>query len=214
MTKLVSLYGRPGRLGAPPQYQFSLFSMSGSPGEAVDPTKMNPAVLKDPILTVDPRELSNVDAGIQALYTLAFAYPGLTFGQLLEKTGRLSGIFGDFGNWVSKTVGNAGDKLGEWGGDFVRLVTDREVRDGLKDYAAAYYTGGASAGVQGMMGQGGKEAGMVDQAMAFLSNLGKGQKQNAAQIQQAGFGGMNFSDPKIIAMGMGGIILLVLLLNK
>jgi len=208
MTKLVSMYGKRSSLGAAPQYQFSLFSMSG----AADPTKMDPNLLKDPILTANPLDLSDIDAGIQALYALEYAYPGITFGEILKRSeNRLGNMFGDFGNWVSKTVSNAGNKMGDWGGDAVRLLTDKEVRSGLQDYAAAYATGGASAGIQGMIGGEGDQ-GVFNQVMGFLGSLGKGSK---SQVQQAGittgWGGM---DPKILAMGAGGLILLVLLLKK
>lgn len=213
MTKLVSLYGKCGqhkKLGAP-QYQFSLFSMSGA--APVDPTKLDVNLIKDPILTVNPLELSDIDAGIQALYAIAYTYPGITFGDILKKSkNKLGNIFGDFGNWVSKSVGDAGDKLGEWGGDAVRLLTDKEVRSGLQDYGAAYATGGASMGIQGMLGGEG-DSSTVNQVMKFLGSLGAGSKQ---QVQQAGFGGMDFGnmDPKFLALGAGGLILLVLLLKK
>lgn len=212
MTKLVSLYGKcgqPRKLGAP-QYQFSLFSMSGAP---VDPTKLDPNLIKDPILTVNPLELSNVDAGIQALYAIAYTYPGITFGEILKKSeNKLGNIFGDFGNWVSKSIGDAGDKIGEWSGGAVRLLTDREVRSGLQDYAAAYATGGQSSAIQGLLGGEGDNS-TVNQVMKFLGSLGSNSK---AQVQQAGFGGMDFGniDPKLLAIGAGGLILLVLLLKK
>lgn len=215
MTKLVSLYGKrePVKIAAPPQYQFSLFSMSGT----IDPSKLPKELLNDPILTADPRDLSDIDAGIQVLYAITKKFPNITFGDLLDKKNKMGGLLkaiGNFGNWCADKAGAVGDKLGDWGGDAIRLLTDREVRDGLKDYGAAYATGGQSVALEKFLGgQGGEgEGSAVNGVMNFLSNLGKGSKQ---EVRQASFsGGIDFSDPKIMALGAGGLILLVLLLNK
>lgn len=209
MTRLVSLYGR-SKMGAAPQYQFSLFSMSGAP---TDPAQIDPEMLKDPILTADPRELSNVDAGIQALYAIAYMNPGITFGDLLRMSqNSLKGnIFGDLGNWTKKTLSDGIDKLGDIGGSTVRLLTDQEVQSGLQNYAAAYATGGQSAALQGLLGGEGDQS-AIGQVMGFLSNLGKSSK---SQVQQASMGtGLGSIDPKLLFLGMGGLIFVVLLLKK
>ena len=212
MTNLVTLEGKCGKskLAAAPQYQFSLFSMSGK--AEIDPTQLDPALLKDPILTADPLELSDIDAGIQALYAIDYLNPGVTFGDLISQSeNSLSGNpLGDFGNWIKKTTSDGIDKLGNISGSTIRLLTDKEVRSGLQDYAAAYATSGGSAAIQGMLG-GEEDQSAIGQVMGFLGGLGKSSKQ---QVRQAGYGGISGIDPKLLMLGGGGLILLVLLLKK
>lgn len=183
---LVSMYGRP-RLGAP-QYQFSLFSMSGEAEKK--------ALENDEIANVDPRTLSDKDAGLQALYILAKIYPGLTWGDLLNYKQRLGGNWlTDAGNWVAKTTSNAGDKIGEWGGSALRLLTDQEVADGIDHYVSTA-TGGSE----------------MDK---FLQSLGLTSKKS---VDKAGIGDGYFGDfgditPTTLMVG-GGLLLGIILLLK
>jgi len=198
MSKLVTMYGK--KLGAP-QYQFSLFSMSGNGGN-----------MNDDILNINPTELSNIDAGIQVLYAIEKEYPGITWGELISmsRKSKLGNIFGDFGNWVADKAGAVGDKLGDWGGSAVRLVTDKEVKDGITSYAASYATGGGSSALEGLFGE---DSGIsLSQIKQLVSGLGQSSKQ---EVQAAGFGGMDFGniDPKLLMIGGGALILLVLLLK-
>jgi len=213
MTKLVSMYGK-NQVGAAPQYAFSLFSMSGNGSQISEEMK------NDPILSTDPRELSNVDAGIQVLYAINMLYPGITFGELAnvssEKLGK--NIFekawdagGDLFKGGGKLLSDTASKVGDLSGSAFRLLTDKDVREGIMSYAAGYATGGQSMALEGFLGgEGG--APEVKDIMNFLGSLGKGSKN---EVQQAGFD-MDFSkmDPKWMALGAGGLILLVLLLKK
>lgn len=194
--KLMTLNGMGNRMG---QNKFSLISLTGNNGQG------------DALLKVDPRELSDRDAGVWALYSIVKFNPGITWGDLLRKNVNLSGwnpfknlgrkiqnVGNDFSSWVGNTVSDAGDKLGEWSGDTIRLLTDKEVVDGLSQYGAAYATGGASMAVDGFSLDG------------FLSSLGASTKK---RVNTASIGGFENVDPKILAMVAGGVILLVIALK-
>lgn len=193
---LVSMYGKPG-LGAP-QYQFSLFSMSGRND-----------LQNDPIVNINPNDLSDVDAGIQALYIVAAMHPGITWGDFLSRNslGRkwYERWIGDpaksLVSWTGDTISNVGDKLGDWGGSTVRLITDERVSSGLSNYGAAYLTGGGSEAAKSLFG-GKADLGSV---LEFLGGLGKKSKQS---VEAAGL------DMNTLIIFGGGLLLVVLLLRR
>ena len=192
--------------------KFSLISFSGALGA---PYKADPLGT----LGINPLELDDVDAGIWTLSMLVRRYPNLKWGDLVN--GKLSGWWtnlkksaSDLGDWVGDKSGSIGDKLGEWGGDAIRLFADEEVRDGVKEYSAAYMTGGKSAGIQGMLesfSKGktstGDQSSLTAQFTDLLKSIGIGTKQD---IQQASMGDMNFN-PMWLVGGLGVGLVLVLL---
>lgn len=195
--------------------KFSLISFSGALGA---PYKADPLGT----LGINPLELDDVDAGIWTLFMIVKKYPNLKWGDLIN--GNLSGWWtdlkkgaGDLGNWVADKSGSVGDKLGEWTGDAIRLISDEEVRDGVKEYSAAYMTGGKSAGIQGMLesfSKGnvpqvsqGEQNTLAAQFEELLKSIGSGTKQD---IQKAGMGDMSFN-PMWLIGGLGfGLVLVVL----
>ena len=101
---------------------------------------------------------------------------------------------GDFINW-------AGDKAG----DAIRLLTDKEVMEGLRAYGSAYATGGSSEGIMGML------QGLPPQGQDFFNKLIGGMGRNT-KTQVAGFGGLG-QIPPIYLLAGAGLILLVLILK-
>lgn len=198
MTKLVTMYGKKPsyNLGAP-QYQFSLFSMSGKPEN-------------DPILNMDLSKLSNIDAGIAALYAINKAYPGITWGQMLGLTpykkmgGKFGNFFRDTFSFTSRNIGDFVNWSGEKAGEAVRLLTDKEVVSGLSQYGAAYATGGASAGLTGMLDSLGMGQGGQDILKKLLGTLGMNAKQQTNTIA-----GIN----PIYLIGGAGLLLLIVILK-
>lgn len=184
--KLVTLSGKSRALGQG-KYSFSLFSMTG----AADMLKLN------------PRELSDIDAGIWALYRIDRMYPGITWGDIRrarkgigkQKLGRRWFEFG-------KLLSDIGDKTGEWSGDVIRLLTDREVREGITQYASGFATGGVSTGIQGFLGQLG--SGFPD---LMKSNLLRSLGQTAKGELIPGI--PNY----YLAIGGGGLLFMLLLLK-
>jgi len=198
---LITLSGQQ-RTGA----AFSLFSFAGS----------SPAgITQRQIL-----ELDDPEAGIMFLKAITEAYPGITWGELLNfrRSGlaeqpppQLAGIGDFFGRqWDNFTdaVSDTGDKLGEWGGDIIRLVTDKEVVDGVSRYGTAYATGGGSEGIRAFMENLG--GGDPSQIMDFLGNIGRQGKTAIAGTGQQLIAGV---DNKYLMMGAAGLILLVLIIK-
>lgn len=192
------MYGRK-KLGEAPK--FSIFSLSGNANHG--------------ILDIDPRELSNVDAGIWTLALLAEKHPGITWRQLASMNSKMSGI-GDWFKrgvrWTKDAVGDTANFISDKSGSAIRLLTDEQVQAGLSRYGQAYATGGTSEGVRGLLDNfGGGGSDVQNQVMSFLSNLGGGTKRQINTAEAGGFGGI---DPKLLMMGAGGLILLVLLTGR
>lgn len=205
--KLVSMYGRPrvGKCGqslGAPQYQFSLFSLMGNQGPM------------DEILSIDPRELDPVDAGVQTLYAFAKAKPGATWADIVAFSQGLSlgrKWYERLGSMIGNGIADAGDKIGDWTGAGIRLLTNKEVMSGVSQYAGAFATGGASAGVMGMLQNlGGSESGLsAGNIKDLLSSIGLKTQQN---VQAAGIN-IGQWDPKILAIAGGALVLVLLLLK-
>ncbi len=197
-TKLVTLSGRNSAALGQPKFQFSLFSMAG----------------KADFLKVDPRELNDIDAGIWMLALIDHYYPGITWGEIYEATrgaqlgkswlGRQIASIGDF---IGTGISDAGDKIGEWTGDTIRLITDKEVRDGIKEYATAYATGGQSVALDQVVSQ--LAAGDIPIG-DMLSRIGKNTKTNYASMGAQLIEGV---DNKFLLIGGAGFLFLILLLR-
>lgn len=148
----------------------------------------------------DPRGLSDQDAGVLFLMWLN--------DQFIELSGRLGKC--DWWNlkchteeaidWVGEKGKAVLDYTGDKVGSAVRLLTDEEVRAGIKDYGTAYMTGGGSVALEQFLQQGG---------LPSLSQLGQVFK-GGPQVQQAGFGGFNV-DPQTLLIG-GGVVVSTLIL--
>ena len=128
----------------------NLVTLSGQPGRAI------PSALSN----ANPRELSNIDAGFVFWKLVADLYPGITWRQAFElgKEKKLSGWWTDLKNGVgdiydgTKTViGDIFEGTGDVGGSTVRLLADEEVSGTIARGAAAYYTGGTSEGIMGIL---------------------------------------------------------------
>lgn len=86
MTKLLTLSGR--NLGEAPK--FSLFSLSGAQ-----------------LMKVDPRTLTDEDAGLYMLYWINQTYPGVTYENIVEAAEdgeTMQGIFGSVGKLIGKGI--------------------------------------------------------------------------------------------------------------
>jgi len=113
---------------------------------------------------LDPRGLSDTEAGILFLGIAGKVFPGLTWrGMFTDKNG-MAGMF----DWVSdswdKMVEVAGeikdgtgdvladtfDYLGDKAGDTIRLLTDEEILDAASRAAQAYASGGASEALRAL----------------------------------------------------------------
>lgn len=191
MTELITMAGRNGNYLGQPKFQFSLFSMAGT----------------SDLLKLDPRELSDQDAGVWALYFIDRMYPGITWGDILSAKQKLGKKWWErAGSMIGNGLSDIGDKIGDWGGSAIRLVTDQTVRDGLKDYAAAYVTGGTSAGIQGLF----KELNLPDFLKSdLLSSLGRNTKIQAASAGQL----IEGLDNKILLLAGGGILMVFMLMS-
>jgi len=202
MTKLVTMSGKAKRTGA--DLRFSLFSMAGKPEEK-----------KSALEKVDPRQLSDIDAGIWFLSLVAKENPGITFGELFEQA-KLSGWWTDLKKStkaVTRSVGNTFSDVSGWvgrnTGDAIRLLTDEQVVNGVMQYGAAYASGGASMGLQGMLqGQGGG-GGLMDTLGGLLGGFGQ-----SAKVNYAAAGGSAAGMPKeyLLYGGIGLAALLILMM--
>lgn len=193
--KLITLSGKKLRRLGQPKFQFSLFSMAGTAD----------------IIKADPIELSDIDAGIWALYWINKFYPGITWGEIIEasQNKKIAGWLGDklkdIGSFVGQGISDTGDKLADWSGDAIRLLTDKEVREGIVQYANAYEIGGQTSAIKSFMGQLGD---LVPDKLkeGLLSKLGTNVKNAAAPQIIEGI------ENKYFYLGIGGGLLVLLLI--
>lgn len=148
MDKLLTLNGK-AKTGA--DLRFSLFSLAGnkSYGAAT--------------MSTDPRKLSDIDAGIWFLHRLTKEYPRLTWQELIGSV-KTSGWLTDSKNFLGDTIRDAGNVIGGWTGDAVRLAADPEVVNAVGKYGAMYASGGASSALEGLGGLQGIVGGIGQQA--------------------------------------------------
>ncbi len=127
-----------------------------------------PRPFNETLININPRELSNTQAGLVFFKIVAEAYPGITWGQWAEMAKnykgnkRLSGAWENFkggvGDIYDGVAGVSKDVIsgvGDIGGSTIRLLTDEEVAGTVMRAGSAYATGGGSEGLLAMFGQGG-----------------------------------------------------------
>lgn len=105
--------------------RFSLFSLAGNKTAG---SKM---------LSIDPRQLSDIDAGVWFLNRLTKEYPDLTWDELLNPS-KLSGWATDTKNFFGGVVSDTAGLIGRNVGDAVRLAADPKVVDAVGKYAETY----------------------------------------------------------------------------
>lgn len=198
MTQLVTMEGN-RRMG----HEFSLLKLMGNDGEG--------------LATINPWKLKDQEAGVQFLYQLAKQYPGITWGDLFRaaQTGAdkptvtmgwnpLKNLGRKMKNLTVDVINFTGDKAG----DAIRLLTDKEVVSGLSQYGAAYATGGASMGAQGMF----EGLFKPETAQKLLGAFGQQQKVNYASSGGVA-GGFGNIPPMYLAIAGGAILILIIALK-
>lgn len=195
MTDLVTMEGNKHRLG----HEFSLLKLMGNKNDLS-------------FENVNPWELSNQAAGIQLLYKLTKEAPGVTWGDLFKiaqikklsgpEMGSLESLWRKTKNLIKEPLNYLGDKSGS----AVRLLTDKEVSEGISNYAATLSSGGMSSAASDMFG------GILDPKIAekVLGLFGKNNKVNTASID----GTPLKINPMYIMGGVGLLTLIVLIAGK
>lgn len=164
----------------------------------------------------DLSRMSNFEAGIATLVSLAKVYPGIRFRDIpsLLEPERMSGWWTDLKHTVGDVKDGIGDVLkdtysavGKDAGDALRLVTDKKVIDGASRIGTAYATDGGSEGVRNLFGGDGSGS-PVDALMNFISNLGSSAKSQNKQA--ASVGNMNLPGGLLPWLLGGGAVLVLL----
>lgn len=158
------------------------------------------------------KDLTPIDAAILTLATIAKEAPGITWGELADRPGQTMGKkwYEKFASWVGTGTSDLVGKIGEIGGSTIRLLTNKQVMDGVKSYAAAYATGGQSMSAEGLFQSLFGQSGSADQIAQLKTAL-------ASFGSQAQSGGGLDSIPKnyLLIGGIGlGALLLVMVLKK
>jgi len=172
------------------------------------------------IVDIDPAELNPMDRGVYLLSMVAKIFPGITWGQMYEvaysNDERLMGWWTDTKKFIGRQTNNVKDGLkdgldvlGEYAGDFVRLISDDEVIQAIQSYGQAYATNGASFALEDITGK----------FFGTNPNTGTTNPTDRAKMQDilAAFGGGNSDEgiPKeYIYLGLGGLALVTVLLIK
>lgn len=155
-------------------------------------------------MMINPRQLSNRDAGIWALALVAAENPGITFKQLLEHGRRRKGKtmggwwtdfksgIGDVKDGIGDIFSDTVDMIGRKGGETIRLATDEQVVDGVSRYGMAYATGGGSELLTGLLGPSG---------VGFIEQLGINTKGSTGGIKN-----------EYLILGGGAVLLVVLIM--
>ena len=182
---------------------------------------------------IEFRDLSNFEAGYIALRALAKQYPGLTWGRLvsyaknqpqmagwLTDLGKgvssvgesIGGAVGSVTDWVGSQVKDTFSATGDIFGDAVRMLTDKEVIDGLN---SSYKSFSESGGITGAVGGGmfsdlGGQGGSEKQVWDWIVSMGAGLKGKAAggNVNAAAFGLPEGALPWVVA-GSGVALLLL-----
>lgn len=148
---------------------------------------------------MDPRGKSDFDAGLLFFAAAAQVIPGLKWSDL-SRTQFMRGWWTD----LKKSVGDVKDGLGDVlkdtgnyiassGGDAIRLAADPQVADTISRAGAAYATGGASEGAKSAF----------DSFLSIFTDTGKGAVEAAGKSYKASMGGIDWSNPWIIGVGVG-----------
>lgn len=148
-----------------------------------------------------PGDFSNIELGLYALHRFAEVFPGLKFGDLpviaarYKELDELNGRMGkkekcswwdalcksrnlaiDVKRGVGSVISDTADFIGRKGGEFVRLFSDDDVQNAVKNYASLAATKGGSATAESILDRMfGKDGG--DKAASFLDDLGGGLKK-------------------------------------
>ena len=116
---LVTLSGKRNSMGEAPK--FSIFSLSGSQ-----------------MMKLDPRTLTDRDAGIYMLYWINKTYPGVTYQDIIEATKNpqaMKGLFSSVGKFVGsgiKKVGNLAVKTVSLPVNAATNITQWAIKKGTK----------------------------------------------------------------------------------
>ena len=188
MTKLITLSGR--RMGEAPK--FSLFSLSGTQ-----------------LMKLDPRTLTDEDAGLYMLYWINNTYPGVTYQEIIEAANdkeTMQGLFGSIGKFIGggiKKVAKVASvplKVAMLPMTTTLSIADWAKRKGIKQIAKAISPKQTMTAAQ--QGQ------LTAQDQAMLAQIGAHTKSSFSQQ----LAGMN----PIVLFGGGAIVIggLVFLLTR
>lgn len=158
---------------------------------------------------MDPRGKSDFDAGLLFFAAAARMLPGLEWRDVSNPQ-FMAGWFTDLKKAVGSVKDGVGDVLKDTvnfvaskGGETVRLAADPKVADTVARAGAAYATGGASEGARGAF----------DSLMNIFTPTGKQAVETAGAAYKQSFG-IDFRNPVVLGVGIGGAALLVVLLAR
>lgn len=167
-------------------------------------------VMNGPGNQIDPLKLNDFEAGVFFLGSVDKMKPGITFGELMSIGEQTSMSGFDLFRMTGNLLGDAKDLIGEVArgtgsmvGSTVRLLTDEQVINGLTKGAAAYSSGGASGGIQGMI----EKFGSVFKGVAGGGSGGVGNRPDGAGFD------WSMNNPIVWGIGIGGSALIYLLLR-
>lgn len=176
-------------------------------------------------LSLDPKQLSDFEAGIHYLATVSQYAPGIKIGQLFNRDGLMGWslskslssawkgtkeVFSSVGSGTRKILDYGGKKVGET----VRLLADEDVQQLATRAGAAYASGGGSLAAEGMFdnifgkGSGANVSDFINQIGAFWKRESSG--VNAASAAP----GIDNRTLMIAGGGLIGAVLLISLLRK
>ncbi len=169
------------------------------------------------------QQLDRTAAGLVFWKMVAEMFPGVKWKDIFPQNPKgLSGwnlwrkaknVVGEVGSGIKDVatstgdvIAVVGDKLGDWGGDTVRLAAEEEVQEAVSRGAAAYFSGGASESANAVADMFGSKKNPISEA---------GKVVNSGGFNKAGFDlGFGDIDPKWMAIGAASLIGVVLLTQK
>lgn len=180
------------------------------------------------ILRYDPRKMSDFEAGIHFLSTVAWMYPGITFGEFFKLAqdpntavvmgkkcrgfGCIGSFFSDSTKWIGRNVSDAVGLFARKGGEAVRLLTDEKVINGASKIGSMYANGGGGAASNGFLsrvfGQSGAQS--IDDFMKKIGGLWKGGSGGGGAQQSAAPGAIS----PALMLGVGGLITFGLVVSR
>lgn len=166
----------------------------------------------DTIEAVPLKDLTPIDAAILTLATIAKEEPGITWGDMANRPNQTMGKkwYEKFASWVGTGTSDLVGKIGEIGGSTIRMLTDKQVMDGVKSYAAAYATGGQSMSAEGLFQNLFGQSGSTDQIAQLKTALASfgGQAQRGGGLE-------SIRNNYLMIGGIGlGALLLVMIARK
>lgn len=160
------------------------------------------------------QDLSNFEAGYLTLSLVARQNPGLKWGDLIGYANqrglttmgkawyeKLASGVGDFvsdsSDWVGDSVKDVFGATGGFIGDAVRMLTDKEVIDGMNSSYESFTSSGGVAGAVGgsdtfgieklFSGGDGKDGATKNQIMEWITSLGDSVKKKSGDANLAAF---------------------------